>query len=72
VAMFLFFQTIVGSISPLIFGYLQEEKSLDPNTNADLLGKYLSAFTIIPCALSIPFFLIGGCKYRNIKVAQML
>ena len=63
---------MVGVIATPAFGYVSHRYNLDPAVNPEELGKWISAMTIIPCALSIPLFLIGGCKYRNFKVKDML
>ena len=69
--MFLFFSTIVGSLSPLAFGRVYKSLNLEPHVNPKGLGDYLSLFTLIPCAISIPLFYIAGLKYKKIKCEQL-
>lgn len=68
IAMFLFFQNIVNTLSSKLTGQLTHR--LHPASNPHEYGKILSYSTILPCALSIPFFLISGCKMKKINEAK--
>ena len=70
VAMFLFFQTIVYSGSASAMGYISTKFEVDPLTKPDEYGWLITAMTVVPCLLSVPFFLASGYKMRNIKRAQ--
>ena len=70
VAMFLFFSTVVGAIAPIVFGIFYKKYDASPHRHPDILGNLMSVMTIIPCAISIPLFLIAGLKYRKVKLAK--
>jgi hypothetical protein len=67
VAMFLFMANVVNSIAAAILGKLTDSYHLDPTRNPSGYGDLVTAMTVIPCSLSIPFFLISGYKLRTIK-----
>lgn len=68
VAMYLWFKTIVGAIAPLAFEKLYSYYDASPVDNKQGFGNLMSVMTIIPCAISIPLFYVGGLKYKDIKI----
>ena len=40
---------------------------VEPSTNPEQYGLKVSVFTILPCALSLPFFLVAGWKMKQLK-----
>ena len=66
IAMFLLVTNVVNSAASLVMGYVSRD--VDPVMSPHKYGIEVSAFTIIPCALSLPFFLFSGLKMRNIKL----
>ena len=75
-------EVIFGNSFPVIsnsYGIVTKTKvDLDPHMSAgDKLitphkfGYLMSAFTAIPCALAIPFFLFAGYKMVSIKKMKM-
>jgi len=50
-------------------GYLSTSLNLDPNKTPDEYGYLITALTVLPCLISIPFFLFSGLKMRQIKRA---
>ena len=70
--MHLFNQAVVSVIATPLIGYTQDKYDLFPETNPKKLGKFLAVMTIVPCMISIPLFLIGGCKFRNKVIASAL
>jgi len=71
VAMFLFFQNLVYTFSSATMGILSRDLDVDPVRNPTQYGKLISSMTVIPAALSIPFFLVSGYKMRQIKRAKI-
>ena len=72
VAMHLFNQAIVYVIAVPSFGYLLGRFGLDKDNHPKEFGQLCAAFTIIPLAISIPLFIIGGFKHRNTILANAL
>jgi hypothetical protein len=68
--MFLFFQTIVYSGSASAMGYVSTKFDVDPINKPDEYGWLITAMTVVPCVLSVPFFLTSGYKMRKIKRAH--
>ena len=69
VGAFFFFATVAGMISTTLLGYLADELEAKdhPIEYAHLLGY----FTVIPYALSVPFFFLAGRSYRANKLAEL-
>ena len=65
VAMFLLLTNIVNTIASNVMGVLT--KGIDPTYDPHQYGLLVSIGTIVPCAISIPFFLISGYKMKKIK-----
>ena len=66
VAMFLFQTNVVNSIAAAILGSLTSYLNVgDPLDHPKEYGLLVTSMTVIPCALSIPFFLISGYKMRK-------
>ena len=71
VAMFMFFQNLVYSFSAAAMGGLSTYYQVDPVYHPTAYGDLISFMTVVPAALSIPFFLISGYKMRSIKRAKI-
>lgn len=68
VAMFLFQTNVVNSIAAVILGYLTNHFKIgDPLNHPKEYGDLVTYMTVVPCALSVPFFLISGFKMRSIQ-----
>ena len=66
--MFLLITNLVNSIAGYVQGKLAESLHLvNPADNKKEYGYLITCNTLIPCVLSIPFFLCSGYKMVEIK-----
>lgn len=70
VAMFLFVSTVVASFSATTMGSLTGSLGYDPRHTPHEYGNLLAIITITPCAISIPCFLVAGCKFKSIQAEK--
>jgi hypothetical protein len=54
-------------VSNNLMGYLVSHYDVDPLKNPLEYGYLVSSMTVIPCLISVPFFLYAGCKLRTLK-----
>lgn len=68
VALFLFLTNIVNTIASSLMGNLTDTYDIQPATNPRQYGNLVTSMTVIPCLLSIPFFLYAGKRIMESTV----
>lgn len=69
ISMFFLFLNLVNSISSAAMGIITLD--VDPETNPYDYGLKMSAFTIFPCILSLPFFLKAAFVMKQIATEKI-
>lgn len=69
--MFMLICSLVATISAYVLGSLSKEYGYHPTNTPHDYGRLVTIFTVGPCLLSVPFFLISGIQMRNIKRTQI-
>lgn len=70
ISIYLFVSTVISSFSSVALGELIFYLNLSPEKTPKEYGQLIAYSTIIPCIICIPFFLLSGFKYRQIKLAE--